>query len=341
MLPSLPGPARGVIVIVAAALALATVLVTGLLAGLTAWGVPGPVDAATPGQSPVLAAACAGTLRSSTPGIVASDALTEISGIAASRRTRGAYWVHNDSGDSARVFAIDTTGKTLGEFALDGAQAVDWEDIAVGPGPNRRTSYLFVGDIGDNLAARASVTVYRVPEPAVDRAGTSPAGPVARVLPGAAALTFTYPDGSHDAEALLVDPRSHDLLIVTKDLVGGRGIVFRGDADAPAGTSAVLERVADVSLGLGQGVTGGDVSADGSTVALRTYLGVVLYPRVAGKLWDAFAQPSCAGAAPPLVGLPRRSERQGEAIGFVPSGKAYLTVGEGAHPPLHRFGATR
>jgi hypothetical protein len=244
------------------------------------------------------------------------------------------------------VFAIDTTGKSLGEFALDGAQAVDWEDIAVAPGPSAngkgRTSYLYVGDIGDNLAARASVTVYRVPEPAVDRAGTSPAEPIARVLPGAAALTFTYPDGPHDAEALLVDPRGNDLLIITKDLVGGRGIVFRGDADAPAGTSAVLERVADVSLGLGQGVTGGDVSADGSTLALRTYLGVVLYPRPAGtNLWDAFAQPSCAGAAPPLVGLARRSERQGEAIGFVPSGKAYLTVGEGAHPPLHRFGTTR
>jgi len=337
MLPSLPGPVRGPIV----AVALVLVGLLAMVAGLQAWGGPGPAGAAVAagsGQSPVLAAACAGTLRSSTPGIVASDALTEISGIAASRRTRGAYWVHNDSGDSARVFAIDTTGKTLGEFALDGAQAFDWEDIAVGPGPKSATSYLYVGDIGDNLAARASVTVYRVPEPAVDRSGD----PIARVLPGAAALTFTYPDGPHDAEALLVDPRGHDLLIVTKDLVGGRGIVFRGDADAPAGTSAVLERVADVSLGLGQGVTGGDVSADGSTVALRTYLGVVLYPRPAGtNLWDAFARSSCAGAAPPLVGLARRSERQGEAIGFVPSGKAYLTVGEGAHPPLHRFGTTR
>lgn len=288
-------------------------------------------------RSPVLRAACAGTLQASTPGTVASDALTELSGIAASRRTRGAYWVHNDSGDSARVFAIDASGRTLGEFALDGAQAVDWEDIAVAPGPRTtgkgRTSDLYIGDIGDNAGTRASVTVYRVPEPAVDRTGD----PVARVLPGTAALTFTYPDGPHDAEALLVDPRRGDLLIVTKDLVAGTGIVFRGRADALAGTNAVLERVGEVSLGLGGGVTGGDVSANGDTVALRSYLGVTLYPRPAGtRLWRAFAQTACAGAAPPLS-----AERQGEAVGFVSGGRAYLTVGEGVHPPLHRFGAPR
>ncbi len=340
MARSLPDPVRGVLlaVIVALALALALTLGAANAAGAAGSGQGGD-------RSPVLAAACAGTLQASTPGTVASDALTEISGIAASRRTRGVYWVHNDSGDSARVFAIDAAGKTLGEFALDGAQAVDWEDIAVAPGPHPATkangkgvtSDLYVGDIGDNTGTRASVTVYRVPEPAVDRAGTSTSEPVARVLPGAAALTFTYPDGPHDAEALLVDPRRGDLLIVTKDLVAGRGIVFRGAADAPAGTTAVLERVGEVSLGLGGGVTGGDVSANGDTVALRTYLGVTLYPRPAGtRLWRAFEQTSCAGAAPSLL-----AERQGEAVGFVPGGRAYLTAGEGEHPPLHRFGAPR
>ena len=317
-----------------ASLRRAVACVLALTAAVVGTLVARPAAAKSVPQSPVVVAACAGTLQSSTTGRVASDALTEISGIAASRRTRGVYWVHNDSGDSARVFAIDASGRTLGEFTLAGADAVDWEDIAVAPGPpttgttgTSRVPDIFVGDIGDNTGTRASVTVYRVPEPAID--------PGAHVLPGAAALTFTYPDGPHDAEALLVDPRGRDLLIVTKDLVGGRGIVFRGDADAPAGTSAVLERVGQVSLGLGRGVTGADVTANGDAVALRTYLGVVLYPRPAGtRLWRAFTQPSCSGAAPSLL-----DERQGEAIGFVPGGRAYLTVGEGAHPPLHRFAA--
>lgn len=295
----------------------------------------GAPAAAAGTKPPVLAAACAGTLEASTPGTVQGDALTEISGIAASHRNRGAYWVHNDSGDSARVFAIDPTGATLGEFLLDGAHAIDWEDVAVAPGPGQRTRSrtwsIYAADIGDNDAARASVTVYRVPEPAVAPGGD----PTARVLPGAAALTFTYPDGAHDAEALLVDPVRRDLLIVTKDLVGGRGVVYRGRADVAAGGTDVLQRVGDVSLGLGRGVTGADVTWSGDTVALRSYLGVVLYPRPAGTpLWKAFAQRSCPGAAPSIV-----DERQGEAIGFSPGGRAYLTVGEGAHPRVHRFAA--
>jgi hypothetical protein len=302
----------------------------------------GPTLAGATGASPVLAAACAGTLQASTTGTVASDALTEISGIAASRRNRGVYWVHNDSGDSARVFAIDAGGRMLGEFALAGAQAVDWEDIAVAPGPGQSSKSsawsIYVADIGDNAETRASITVYRVPEPAVAASGD----PTAQVLPGAAALTFTYPDGAHDAEALLVDPRRHDLLVVTKDLLGGRGVVYRGRADAAAGTSAVLERVGRVSLGLGRGVTGGAVTADGTTVALRTYFGVVLYPRPAGRpLWRAFTQQACTGAAPPVAGSGGDAERQGEAIAFVPGGRAYLTVGEGAHPSVHRFATAR
>jgi hypothetical protein len=322
---------------------IAAALLGALTLGLAWASAASGASAARPARpSPVLAAACAGTLQASTTGTVVSDALTEISGIASSRRNRGVYWVHNDSGDSARVFAIDAAGRTLGEFALDGAQAVDWEDIAVAPGPGQSATSsawsIYVADIGDNTATRASITVYRVPEPAVAEAGD----PVARVLPGAAVLTFTYPDGAHDAEALLVDPRGHDLLVVTKDLLGGRGLVYRGRADGAAGSSAVLERVGRVSLGPGQGVTGGDVTADGSTVALRTYLGVRLYPRPAGTpLWRAFAQQACTGAAPPVPGVGADGERQGEAIAFVPGARAYLTVSEGTHPSVHRFGAAR
>ena len=86
----------------------------------------------------VLDAVCQGTLVASTPGTVASAAVDELSGISASRRTDGVWWVHNDSGDSARVFAVGTDGRDLGEFDLAGTAAVDWEDIAVGPGPVAR-----------------------------------------------------------------------------------------------------------------------------------------------------------------------------------------------------------
>ena len=98
----------------------------------------------------MLAAACVHTLTASIPGTIASPSVVEASGIAASWRVNGVWWVHNDSGDSARVFAIGSDGRDLGEFALSGATAVDWEDIVAGPGPAFAVSYLYLADIGDN-----------------------------------------------------------------------------------------------------------------------------------------------------------------------------------------------
>lgn len=290
-----------------------------------------------PPKPAVLAAACAHTLVTSTPGTIASTALAETSGIAASRRVSGVWWVHNDSGDTARVFAVGTDGRDLGEFGLAGAAAVDWEDIAAGPGPSAGVSYLYLADIGDNAASRASVQVYRVPEPLVDP--TVAPGPP-QTLDGVAKLNLTYPNGPHDAEALIVDPPTGQLFVVSKDLVGGVAQVFRAPANLGADTTTMLTQVATVSLGAWQGVTGADVTPAGDVVALRTYLSVFLFPRAAGQsLGQAFTQSSCAGAAPPFGSATSASEPQGEAIGFTPDGRGYVTVSEGIHPTLHQFRA--
>jgi hypothetical protein len=303
------------------------------VAALAAACVPPPPP--PPPKPPVLDAACNSTLVASTTGTVASDAIDEASGIAASRRVDGVWWVHNDSGDTARVFAIDGTGATLGEYALSGATAVDWEDIAAGPGPTAGVSYLYVGDIGDNTQSRASVQVYRVPEPLV-----SPKAPVTtpQTLTGVATLNLRYPDGAHDAEALLVDPVTGQLFVITKDLAGGVAQVFQAPANLAAGSTTTLTQVATFTLGALQGVTAADVTPAGDVVALRTYFGVRLYPRPAGtSLGDAFSQTPCTGAAAPFGSASSASEPQGEAIGFTRDGRGYMTLSEGAHVPLHRF----
>ena len=74
----------------------------------------------------------------------------EISGVVASLAHDGVYYVHNDSGDSARFFAVDVTGKALATFTVSGATAVDWEDLARGPCPTTAGTCVFLGDIGDN-----------------------------------------------------------------------------------------------------------------------------------------------------------------------------------------------
>jgi len=138
--------------------------------------------------------------------------ITEASGIAASRTNPGIYWVHNDSGDTARVFATDLSGAAIGRFKIDGAQARDWEDIAVGPGPEPGTSYLYLGDIGGNKG-RSDLSIYRSAEPEVLLGARGVRGSVP-----AERIDVMYPDGlAWDAEALLVDP--HALAAVFRQYV--------------------------------------------------------------------------------------------------------------------------
>lgn len=144
--------------------------------------------------------------------------LKEISGLVASSKNPDVVWVHNDSGDTARIFAVDAkTGATLGTYTLSGAKAVDWEDIDIGPGPVQGQSYIYVGDIGDNGLSRSSVTVYRVPEPVVT--GTA-SRPTKATLSGVDTFNLKYPDGPHNAESLIVDPKSGEMVIIDKTSSG-------------------------------------------------------------------------------------------------------------------------
>ena len=280
------------------------------------------------GPPPLLEAACDGRLALQAGARVRSSELDEISGVVESRSRPGVLWVHNDSGDSARLFAIGLRGRLLGTYVLSGVEAVDLEDIAAGPGPLPGKRYLYVGDIRGryNERTRDTISVLRVPEPVVDTRHA----PRGHTVTGVDELVLRYPDGPHDAEALLVDPRARSLLIVTKALDGRAG-VYRapGGVGIDTGSVTVLRRVATLRLGFGALVTGGEVSRSGSVVALRTCGSVLLYDRPAGKpLWAAFRSRRCTGVTPP--------ERQGEAIALRARGRSYVTIGEGEHPRVFR-----
>jgi len=98
-------------------------------------------------------------------GTIKNESVNESSGLVASRTTPGVYWTHNDSGDGPFLYAIRTDGEYFGVWRVTGAQAIDWEDISIGPGPVRGKSYLYIGDIGYNGSARKEIVVYRVLEP--------------------------------------------------------------------------------------------------------------------------------------------------------------------------------
>jgi hypothetical protein len=259
-------------------------------------------------------------------GTVESGLLNEISGVAASRENTDVLWTHNDSGDSARIFALSIQGRHLGVYNLVGASATDWEDIALGPGPVEGQDYVYVGDTGDNARHRASVTVYRVAEPTVSAAQD----PVTVDLDDVDALPMQYPGPEvYDCEALLVDPVSGDLFLVTKDRAGeGVAHVFRNPAPHAPGVMVTLELVD--SIPLPAQVTGGDVSPSGDGVLLRLYSQGYYWSRATGtNLWEAFSGTACEA--------PLAVEPQGEAIAFAADGLGYFTVSERTYQPVYFY----
>jgi hypothetical protein len=270
--------------------------------------------------------ALCGTVHATVTGHVVADQATELSGVAVSPDRPGVLWSHNDSGDRPRVLAFTAAGAPVADLDVPGAEAVDWEDVAIGPGAGGRGHALYLADIGDNAEARETVDVYRVPEPAAGATGTT--APAQR-------LRLRYPDGAHDAETLLVAPRGRELVIVTKQFSGESGVYVARTPSAGAATTT-LRQVATLDLGLGGLATGGDVSADGHVVAVRTYTGYVAWTVARGaSLAATLRRAPCRGTAD--LG----AEGQGEALGLTAHGRAFYTVPEGSHPAIRRYAPAR
>jgi hypothetical protein len=200
---------------------------------------------------------------SATGGLVPLPGLAEASGLAISRRTPGRLWSHNDSGQPV-VFALDAQGKVAGQIRVSGASVEDWEAIAVGPCGD--ASCLYIADIGDNEAERSRITIYRVPEPE-GNSGTVKASGV---------FHATYPDGRHDAEALLVSPEGR-LYIVTKGDTGPVAL-YRFPAQLQEGSAMRLERVGGTARPGADGrITDGAISRDGRWIVLRSRSALTFY----------------------------------------------------------------
>jgi hypothetical protein len=224
--------------------------------------------------------------------------IRESSGIATSVRHPKVVFTHNDSGGGAQFFAVGPRGKTRAVFTLSGAQNWDWEDMSNGP---RQT--LWFGDVGANQLGRDSIAVYKVREPK-------------RLTSRAVAWTrydLVYDDHqSHNAEAMLVHPRTGNVFVVTKSDAGGA--VYRARSPLSATRLNTLHRVA----GAPATVTGGAFSSDGRRLVLRTYGSAYFYKRVGGHA--------------SVMGLPSA----GESIDFARRGPGVIVGKEGVNSPVWR-----
>jgi len=232
------------------------------------------------------------------------------------------FWAHNDSGNDFELFAIDETGKVQARLSLTGADPKDIEDVTVGPcAPGDARHCVFLADIGDNFARRDSVRLYRLPEPEV----------LGDAEVAVEVLAFTYPDGAHDAEALVADLRSGRLAVITKTR-HSLGDVYALDGLTP-GTVIQATKLGTLMAPEGQDrvTTAASLHPTGQRLLLRTY----------SRVWEvrragAASLEELLGGA--VVQVPHGSQAQAEAIAFLAEGHGYLLGTEFSGQPLWRVG---
>jgi hypothetical protein len=257
-------------------------------------------------------------------------ALSEMSGITASQIHSNRYWVHNDSGDKARIFAFDDQGTALGELEIQGARAFDWEDISSYRDNN--SAYLVIADIGDNLALRHLVDVYIIKEP--NKLNT-PTG-IAKLSHH---FSLIYEDGPRDAESIAVDSEERFVYLLSKRDSHPR--LYRFSLDALANHPVPLNFVGEVrsipspekhrSQRPGSinnySPTAMEFSADGRAALIVTPRHSYYFTRKTGESWL-----SALNRKPQQIKVPRM--RQIEAGTFSPDGDSILIGSEGSPAKL-------
>jgi hypothetical protein len=246
-----------------------------VLQSLAALAIAGPFafGIATTGSVP------AGTqvLHFQDPAIVEASALVVQDGL---------FLTTNDSGDTGRVFAVDSSGATVGVTYWSN-HPHDAEALAPGG-----QGTVWVGDIGDNGVRRHSIDLARIP---VGR-GHRTVHPTTYRL--------TYPDGPADAETLARDPATGRLYVATKSIFGG--VLYAVPEQLHASGTNELEQVGRVL----PVATDGAFFPDGRHLVVRNYTTAVVYAWPSMQPVGSFALPH---------------QRQGEGIAVADDGHIYVS----------------
>lgn len=256
---------------------------------------------------------------------VSSAPIAEMSGIVRSRRHPDTWWVHNDSGDSARIFAIRSDGTsvlpTYSKFTFYGdapvedkkqwegfevlyATNVDWEDIALDQ------NYLYLADVGNNLNARRDLAIYAVSE--IDPTASTRSA-VVQKWPVHYPEQQEFPPGNwhYDSESLFTS--EGQLYLITKHRKTGATGTFEPGANLYRLDTRHTDRSNALTLvdstSLITAATGADLSPDGNTLAVISYEDLFLFDKPSsGDAW--------LSSSHRRIPLDREVTRQVEAVAW-------------------------
>ncbi|WP_431897391.1 hypothetical protein [Nonomuraea sp. bgisy101] len=235
---------------------------------------------------------------------ISDPRITESSGLALSPTRDGIVYTHNDSDAGPIFYALGADGKTRATFTLRGAQARDWEAMAAVKDPATGRGVLWFADIGDNFdGAWPDISIYKVAEPSTLRDATLPA----------VRYRFKYEDGGHNAEGIMVNPKTGRLFVVTKQFAGA---IYEAPRRLRTDRTNILRRVGSAPIM----ATDAAYAPDGSSFVIRTYFSATVF--------SGFDEQLAKVSMPALD--------QAESIAYTRDGKALLTGSEGADSPVYR-----
>jgi hypothetical protein len=226
--------------------------------------------------------------------------INETSGIADSQTFPGHLWAHEDSGTPSQLYLVNHKGEVKKKIYLKGAINRDWEDMALSG------NQLFIADIGDNSNGHPSYAIYQFPEPiaATDTIKTFQT------------IRFRYPNGSHDAEAFLIDKQTNDILIITKQENPSR--IYKIAYPYNYTTIDTVRLVGNLTF---TGVVSAALSPNGKEAILKTYTGLFYYQQTANEPLESWLQRK-------PVSLAYKIEPQGEAVTFANDNSGFFTLSE-------------
>ncbi|QMU28293.1 hypothetical protein [Adhaeribacter radiodurans] len=226
--------------------------------------------------------------------------IEESSGIADSKTNPGNLWVHEDSGRPTQLYLLNHDGNVVKPVYLAGAVNRDWEDMT------RVGNELYIGDIGDNSKVYPEYTFYQFTEPALTE----------DTVRNVKAIRFQYPDGSHDAEAFLVNPETKDIYIITKQDNPSR--IYQ--LTFPYNYNGV-NSVTQVGNTPYTGIVSAALSEDGKEILLKTYTS--LYHRTRQD-----KESIVEALKNNFTNIPYQLEPQGEALTFAVDNSGFFTLSE-------------
>ena len=254
--------------------------------------------------------------------------LVEVSGLAVGRRNPSLLWTHNDSGDSARIFAINQQGQVVTEVTVAGRRRLRLGGHRHRAGPGGRRPAV---DLGGRHRRQPPLPAGRhhLPLPRARPRRVTPAQLTVRP-----ALDVTYPDRPNNVESLMVDPVSGDGFLVGKDVAAEddrrrlppptrRAAQRRPPRAATGGQGRRPARSAGWSDG------GGHLARRDARPHQQRPPGLPLAPRPGEPVADVLAAAPTAPCDVPIGG--------GEAAAFSVDGRHLWPMDEGAGAVLRRY----